>query len=1099
MSVTLKNNIVKIRTYKSNGTGILYPCKYAEIEKGYSAYVVFTCAHMLEEELDSLPNDGEDIKKWVDLRIYDDLGNEVERADIKEIRYHIPQNPVDRMCDIAVFLVQIKNNIRITLEKKIYQEELKNREPLYVEGFPRVMMSDEINQKIQLEGMYKELFLKNSVVGMYQIKDEYHWYNDYHDLKLMEGFSGSPVYIEKNNEIYLLGMNQSVANIDKGENPFKIVYYLKMQYILDCLRQSNCIIFRNNRDGSMDLEWVLNQSQEGKEINILMLGGSGAGKSTFTKTFAYHSDRLKTTGDGQTTRSNIFYKFSLFPEKSGIQVNFFSKKEYVENMLNQLMIRKWLCFLEDIVGINGIKMDNTGCIFLKNIYPFFRCLKKMSIKTKEQKNNELFNKIKKDARNIEKKVSEVLIESSEMIQENFGEYMLELDKCYDLIIHFLWRYIPIQQWKEYFDISSYKSRLKQGDENVDWRTYLENLCEKIFNKEYIKCNNSNDIFFSDGFEKLSSSLLHIEGFFDKREVSFLEFEQTEEWKSLMGASSEERKKLIYTIKNENEEEKEKDKEKISVINRNLIKTCKYIYENIYNCFKNYLKKDQIELDLTEIRNTELEFLIEKCFQATEKGSLTSFVKNIIVEDKISDNYAWIIRRLNVKRVNILDSCGLDHVKNNMDDAIKIKNIIFEYRKTTKSNEKGEQFAVLYIKKLDAGKPDELRNILPTVVRAIPKAPIYCVFTGIDFLYEQRNFTLQDLNWSESNLNKIPKAVKYLLLDAEQYEKKERQNQIMNKAKSLFAGTNISDTRKRNLYLVLKNNLIPFCGNDELLVKNYDIYESNQKSVEKLLTSILIDEVGSMEIVSMDENELNGKDEYISKIVRLIFEKATITKWKKIHHMIRRADYNRLCNPNEPEYGYYSYIANVRLQWYQLFLDAYDDVISTEPVVQEFINSFPEKEKAAIEGALLQMGEHYIFGDPHIFNKKETTEEQTEFRKLLATLYDQNELLDLSVGGGKKKIEAVDKYLNRTTNFIERYDKSQKSSQFVKIFKESFMKQISDSNSLKAEGLIRINEEFEEALHNLEIIFETKYDDDKLLYTVLKEYSKRKKEIVSEIP
>ena len=107
--------------------------------------MVFTCAHIFEEQLSSLPNDGVDIKRWVDLGFYDDLGILVVESDIKEIRYHIPQNLEDSMCDIAVLLVQIKTTIRITLETKIYQNELKNRELLYVEGFPRVMMNDDIN------------------------------------------------------------------------------------------------------------------------------------------------------------------------------------------------------------------------------------------------------------------------------------------------------------------------------------------------------------------------------------------------------------------------------------------------------------------------------------------------------------------------------------------------------------------------------------------------------------------------------------------------------------------------------------------------------------------------------------------------------------------------------------------------------------------------------------------------------------------------------------------------------------------------------------------------------------------------------------------
>lgn len=1108
----MKNNIVKIRTYTSSGTGILYPCKYSAIERVYSAYLVFTCAHIFEEQLSSLPNDGADIKRWVDLGIYDDLGNLVEESDIKEIRYHIPQNFEDSMCDIAVLLVQIKKSIRITLETKIYQNELKNREILYVEGFPRVMLNDDINQKIQLEGMYKELFSKNSVVGMYQIKDDYHWYNDYQDLKLMEGFSGSPVYIEKNDEVYLLGMNQSVANIDKGENPFKMVYYLKMKYIVDCLRQSDCIVFRANRDGSLDIEWMIDQVQNGKEINMLILGGSGAGKSTFTKSFAYHSKKLNTTGDGQTTRANVFYRFSISPKQSRVRVKFFSKSDFIDSMLKQLMVRKWVCFLEDIVGIDGMKMDNMGYAFIKNIYPFFRYLKKRSVTTKNEQYNELRKEIRNQADNIEDKISVVLLESPDTMQKSFDKYMEQISDCYNVVFAFLGKYIPIKYWR-YFDINVWEEELKKGkhmreqddrilqivyeasDEGISWKTYLEKLGENLFIKYFDlnKSCNSIDIFNDKKYVQLCYSMLHLEGYFDIKEVAFLNAQETESWKKLMDADSSERRKLVYSIEKENDEERENNKERMSKINRDISKTCKYLYGCIYDSFKKYIIEDEIELDLTEGDNDKTQEIVEKCFQPTSKGSLTIFTRSIVVEDKISNQYAWILKRLNIKQLNILDSCGLDHVKNNKDDSIKIKNVITEYREAIQGNDEAEledQFAVLFLKKLDSGKPDELRNIIPTVVNAVPKAPIYCVFTGIDYLYEKRDFCIKDLNWNEANLKKVPKVVKYLLLDEESYERKEREKKIDEKAENLFSGTSISSLRKHNLYLVLKNNLIPFCGNEKLVHENYDFYEANQKYVEKLLTSILIDEVGSMEIVSIDGLKLDEKKSYISDIVRLIFEKATKVDWDKIHHMIKRADYNRLSKEDEPEYGYYSFVANVRLKWYQLFLDAYDEVISKEPIVRDFIRQFPDKEQAAIEGILLQMGERYLFGKPEVFNQKEESNQQTEFRMELNTLYEEGELVE-SDKEKKHDYAEIKKYLEEKTNFIERYDKLGKSERFVEIFIDAFKKQANDNNSVKAEGLIKINEEFCNAIHNLEILFETKYGNDELLYTALKEYAKRK--------
>lgn len=1118
----MKNNIVKIKTYKGRGTGILYPCKYAAVEKGYSSYLVFTCAHILNNQKDNLPSDGENIMDMVDLGIYDDLGNLVEESDIEEIRYHIPQNLEDSMCDIAIFLVQIKSNVSITLETKIFHEELKNRELLYVEGYPRVMLNDDINQKIQLEGMYKELFPARSMVGMYQIKDDYHWYNDYQDLKLMEGFSGSPVYVEKNNEVYLLGMNQSVANIDKGENPFKIVYYLKMQYILDCLRQSDCIIFRTNQNGNVDIEWVLDQTQNGKDISILMLGSSGAGKSSFTKTFAYHNNKLKITNDGQTTRSNVFYQFSLFPEKCKVRVRFFSKYDFRKKMEDKLIVERWLCFLQEIVGIEGAREDYTGYVFLKNIYPFFRHLGELSVKKKNEEYNQFRNNIKKEAKKIEITISDVLVENSDRMESNSRECWERIDNCYDLAIQFLWKYIPMQYWKYCFDMNwwelSLKDKRKTKNLNIRtkdpyffkisellkdkpiWKDFQEKLGEVFFDTITFGHNDPKEEFFGDKFKDLCQSLLHIEGFFDQREVDFLLFHEKEEWKRLFetNVDAEKRQRFVYvTASKDDMEEKDEDNQKMCIVKRNLNKICKYLYGVLYDCFKASIEKNELEFDLTEVLTTEDEDLMEKCFQSTLRGSLTLFVRNIVVEDKISDQYAWIIRRLHIKKLNILDSCGLDHVKNNIDDVSKIRNILTEHKEMNDTVELGEHYAIVYLKKLDSGKPDELRNILPALVRAIPESPVYCVFTGIDIFYNQNSICSHDLNWNEQNLKNVPKSVRYLLIDNDYSDSIEKEQQITEKAEMLFKGTGISDIRKRNLYLVLKNNLIPFCGNQELLHRNSNFSENNKRFVEKLLTSILIDEVGSMEIVVLNEEKLDKLTSYFEEIVKAIFEKATVTDWRGIHHMIRRADYNRLSNKTD-KLGYYSYVANVRLEWFQLFSDAYHDVISTEQVAQDFIQQFDSKERAAVEAALMRMGDHYLFGNSKYFNKKESNDNQTEFRKELQNLYPEGvEIIpdvtenDLQYKNRKATSYEVEEYLKRNTNFINRYYEKKDCEKFVNIFKNAFKKQIDDDNSIKLEGLIRLNEEFEDALHNLELLFEMKYDDKNLLYIVMKEYFKGK--------
>lgn len=185
--------------------------------------------------VNSKPSD--DFCKSIILQIYDDNGIIVADKFIKRILIHNSKNNENKNNDIAALLICIDERVSITLDTMIYQEELEDRETLYMEGYPGVMINDEVSQKVQLEGVAKNIFPQNNMIGVYQIRDDYHWYNNYNDLKLMEGYSGSPVYIKQEKESFLVGMNQSIADIESGENPFKLVYYIKIVYMLDYLRK----------------------------------------------------------------------------------------------------------------------------------------------------------------------------------------------------------------------------------------------------------------------------------------------------------------------------------------------------------------------------------------------------------------------------------------------------------------------------------------------------------------------------------------------------------------------------------------------------------------------------------------------------------------------------------------------------------------------------------------------------------------------------------------------------------------------------------------------------------------------------------------------
>lgn len=94
--------------------------------------------------------------------------------------------------------------------------------------------------------------------------------------------------------------------------------------------------------------------KETKKVNLLLLGASGAGKSSFAKTFLLHSSNINSTNDGQTTRSNIIYDLSLYEEKPSIEIKFLQKENFVTRML-RLNYSKYLLKIVNLInGKNSI-------------------------------------------------------------------------------------------------------------------------------------------------------------------------------------------------------------------------------------------------------------------------------------------------------------------------------------------------------------------------------------------------------------------------------------------------------------------------------------------------------------------------------------------------------------------------------------------------------------------------------------------------------------------------------------------------------------------------------------------------------------------------
>ena len=272
----INQNIVKIKTALQMGSGILYPCEYNIHSQ---SFIVLTNRHVVFDlvsqsniqlrEKESKKNvfnkqfeilDSLQIKKMVDFNMYDRYGEIIDNSLIEEVKLFMEIESDYKIEDIAVFLISFKCDVNIELETKILWND-SDIDIIYIEGFPMILHDNDISSKMQLKGKYKKIFPKNEKIGIFQITDDYHWYSNYKDLKLFQGFSGGPVYLSDNKKNIIVGLNQSILNIGNGENPFKLLYYYKIKYILEYLREKGCILFNRNINDSVSLRWIYGKKE----------------------------------------------------------------------------------------------------------------------------------------------------------------------------------------------------------------------------------------------------------------------------------------------------------------------------------------------------------------------------------------------------------------------------------------------------------------------------------------------------------------------------------------------------------------------------------------------------------------------------------------------------------------------------------------------------------------------------------------------------------------------------------------------------------------------------------------------------------------------
>lgn len=997
--MNIKQNIVCIKTGTQMGSGIIYPCECSGNNLDSQSFIIFTNKHVV----DDISVDDEKLKCCVDFDIYDKNGKLVEidkKSDKVKLQLFYDEKSDE---DIAAFLLTFEYKIELDLEMKVIFDD-SNLTEIFIEGFPQVLQNDKVSSKLQMRGYYKSIFPENERIGIFQIKDDYHWYSNYKDLRLFQGFSGGAVYKSEGDANYIVGMNQSILNIDDGENPFKLLYYYKIRFILEYLRERGCIIFKKNKDLSIKIRWIkdgckqnskLNSEQN--EINLLLLGSSGAGKSSFAKTFLLNANSIDSTNDGQTTRTNIIYSLEMNSKKSKMDVEFLTQKEFL-NKMEKLNYRNYLLKIASL--ITGNSELKTVEDYLRHFFASYPTYMKYVNDTRYSRDEKIEEYITV-GKNIEK-MSEILT-------------------------------LP-------------KNTEYEGDVLI----YLENILNKALEGRfnYIEKNR----------EEIDQVLKYVEGFFDVSEFDFLY-----------------KKNYSHEV-NKVEDKEDKDSKEQGKVKKYFIKYYEDFHKNTIELLiaNNFVRKNLYSMEISLNNPEENEELIPLCLQVKDGNSLTGLIDYVYIEDSISNDYAMILDDLNIKTLKLIDTYGLDHSNWDEGQTRILRDIVFELSEGNLIHFNSD-LAVIYVKKLDSGKPTELKTILPEIFNVIPQSPVYCVFNGIDVFYGSNIEDVEVFDYFNEN-QKLPKSIKYLMSE-------DGKRQIIDNIRG-------RDDFIENLYQTLKNNIVSFCSNKNIIENYINIYDNNISEVNKLLLSICMKEYSSIEIIPDDfiKDVKNGDyDDWINEITEKIFEESSKTDWTNLHYKTVRANSDRIkVDLGEKTIKKLGYNGTYDHQWNRLFHDGYVKAISKSG--ENSISSIERGEDksnyyTAVDSCIKNM-EYRFLGKPSELiyaNKDEGSEENKgEFRVLIEEMYKDSDKFGYNPfepSGYGSKVNTVEKereFLKVVCDFKKGYPVIK--DEIVAYFRKCFVEQMEEENKAKSKNILRLNNDFYEELNILKYKFERKYSD-----------------------
>ncbi len=973
------NNIVLIDTYNSIGTGIILPCRYDKADDAdYNFYIIITNYHVIHnrERITEPVREvtGEDIH----LTIYEKNMEIVSEEDY-EIVDIVGTFPISEEEDIAAILVKIRKafEIEVCCESD-GQKEIGEGDFIYTKGFPGILQEEEEAMSVRFAGILQLNSYRLGKMGTYRMEDNYHYYMDYSDEEVFSGLSGGPVFTEENGKVQIIGMNQGVFANSFGDSPYQLVRFIKLRYILEYLRQNGWILY-SLLYGKISVIWIKEEKEavEGWKTEergnvkeaICILGGSGAGKSSFVESLAQNAKILGTVGDGQTTKTDIYYYLSTYNPNPTVEIVFLEKKSFTEKMYYAVFPDLLALLFKYRFGLEKVDIRIEPYLFLKDNLGYLE-----AVKDKEGFGNE-----------VEEKYGHIKnycigAKENEDLDEIFHCY---IDFCY--IMNQCLDKIGKQGIKNIFDISTREKIMKNlislneyhKDANISFMLNLDlsNFYNEGIKREYKGINITElvknlrilpdrlkqlyvDDIWKAGelidktedndkkmrLEEFCKILEEQKGVFSYKEIGYLFHGETED-------SSELYEKGVILFGKMLQErpiegaffEKENNKKEIE-----------NLYGDLYDRVMEKIKYDKAILQKgVSLLDMPLKqkLLVNLCVRSRQSKSLSSFVDYIKVKDSYYYEYAVPIYESRHNEVLLVDTCGLDHIDKGKGNRFTLSERVEQIkRRLEKEKEEYKLNNIIYLKKLDAGKPTEICDIFAFISDMDLEGGLYCVFTGLD-IYEKSNssFFAENKNWHMDRcMEGYPKIMQYLI---DEHNKEE-----------LLRMCNCVPYRKEDLYRVMSKNVITYCANRELVEKCSKYQKNNLVGIRNLFESIFQKEIDLLQ-TSIDGNEekknyenvicnkeMEVKEE-LKGLLSIMFDLASVEKWEKYYFKTLEANLVRYERNEKGFAGIHNHT------WVHLFMEGYRKVFEKE-YAEEFYKLFGEYGKRTYS-LIRQMRYKYI--------------------------------------------------------------------------------------------------------------------------------------------